>query len=175
MANFNLNKVILGGRLTANPELKQTPSGTMVLSFSIAVNRKYVPKNEDGTSGQAQADFINCVAWRQQAEFISRYFHKGSSICVVGNIQTRNYTDQQGNKRYVTEVVVDEVYFVDSKSENPGFNQGYGQPGAQAYMPSAYEPQYSTPSASDSGARNAAQNGQAPQFEVLSDDDELPF
>lgn len=173
MANFNLNKVILGGRLTQNPELKQTTSGIMVLTFSIAVNRKYAPKNEDGSVGQAQADFINCVAWRQQAEFISRYFHKGSSICIVGNIQTRTYTDQQGAKRYVTEVVVDEAYFVDSKNENTGFNQG----GAQAYMPSAYaEPQYSTPAgqAPDAGPK-PVQNGQAPQFEVLSDDDELPF
>ena len=89
MANFNLNKVILGGRLTAEPELKQTPSGVMVLSFSIAVNRAYRSKADDGQMGQQQADFINCVAWRERAEFIARYFHKGSSICVAGQIQTR--------------------------------------------------------------------------------------
>ena len=99
MANFNLNKVILGGRLTANPELKQTPSGVMVLSFGIAVNRRFASRTEDGQMGQTQADFINCTAWRQTAEFISRYFHKGSSICIVGQIQTRSWTDQQGNKR----------------------------------------------------------------------------
>ena len=130
MANFNLNKVILGGRLTANPELRQTPSGVMVLTFGIAVNRNYRSRNEDGSMGQPQADFINCVAWRERAEFISKYFHKGSSICVIGSIQTRTYNDQQGNKRYVTEVVVDNTYFVDSKSDNLG-----SQPSAQAYMP----------------------------------------
>lgn len=168
MANFNLNKVILGGRLTANPELRQTPSGVMVLTFGIAVNRNYRSRNEDGSMGQPQADFINCVAWRERAEFISKYFHKGSSICVIGSIQTRTYNDQQGNKRYATEVVVDDTYFVDSKSENLG-----SQPSAQAYMPSGYgDAPYSTPQA---GQAPAPQNGQAPQFEVLSDDDELPF
>ena len=176
MANFNFNKVILGGRITQNPELKQTQSGIMVLSFSIAVNRR-PSRNEDGTSNQPQADFINCVAWRQQAEFISRYFHKGSSICVIGSIQTRNYTDQQGNKRYVTEVVVDEANFVDSKNENQGFGGGQG-----AYMPSAYDPAFATPY-SPSGAapaqsqapKPASSDGGQPQFEVLSGDEELPF
>lgn len=168
MANFNLNKVILGGRLTANPELRQTPSGVMVLTFGIAVNRNYRSRNEDGSMGQPQADFINCVAWRERAEFISKYFHKGSSICVIGSIQTRTYNDQQGNKRYATDVVVDDTYFVDSKSENLG-----SQPSAQAYMPSGYgDAPYSTPQA---GQAPASQSGQAPQFEVLSDDDELPF
>ena len=174
MANFNLNKVILGGRLTQNPELKQTQSRIMVLSFTIAVNRRFASKNEDGSAGQPQADFINCVAWRQQAEFISRYFHKGSCICIVGSIQTRTYNDQQGNKRYATDVVVDEAYFVDSKGENQGgFNQGYSQPAGQGgYMPSTYsEPQYSTPA----GQAPAQQNGQAPQFEVLDGEDDLPF
>ena len=172
MANFNLNKVILGGRLTAEPELKQTPSGVMVLSFSIAVNRAYRSKSDDGQMGQQQADFINCVAWRERAEFIARYFHKGSSICVAGQIQTRTWNDQQGNKRYATEVVVDETFFVDSKSENPG--GGYQQAGAQAYMPSAYSapaPQYATPA----GQAPASQGGAAPQFVVLENDDELPF
>lgn len=172
MANFNLNKVILGGRITANPELKQTPSGIMVTTFSIAVNRNYRSKNEDGSLNQ-QTDFINCVAWRQQAEFISRYFRKGSSICVIGSIQVRNFTDQQGNKRTATEVVVDEVNFVDSKSDNQGYMSSGTPTGVQpnAYMPSAYnEPQYSTHT-----GNTPASNGQAPQFEVLSDDDELPF
>ncbi len=170
MANFNLNKVILGGRMTAEPELKQTPSGVMVLSFSIAVNRAYRAKTDDGQPAQQQADFINCVAWRERAEFISRYFHKGSSICIAGQIQTRTWNDQQGNKRYATEVVVDEAYFVDSKGDNPS---GYQQGGA-AYMPSAYNasaPQYATPA----GQAPASQGGVAPQFEVLDGDDELPF
>ena len=174
MANFNLNKVILGGRLTQNPELKQTQSGVMVLSFSIAVNRRFASKNEDGSRSQPEADFINCVAWRQQAEFISRYFHKGSCICIVGNIQTRSYNDQQGNKRYVTEVVVDESYFVDSKNENQGgFDQGYNQGYAPQNYGSAPQPQYSTPAAQPT-APAAQQNG-APQFELIDTEDELPF
>ncbi len=178
MANFNFNKVILGGRLTQNPELKQTPSGVFVLSFSIAVNRKYSSKNEDGSIGQSQADFINCVAWRNQAEFISRYFHKGSSICVVGNIQTRSYNDQQGNKRNVTEVVVDEAMFVDSKNENQGgFNQSFAPTQGGGYMPSSYnnEPQYSTPAGAAQSSAPAQQSGTTPQFEVLEGEDELPF
>ena len=109
MANFNFNKVILGGRLTADPELKTTTNGNVVTSFSIAVTRRFA-KSSDGQSNQ-QSDFINCVAWRQQAEFITRYFKKGSSICITGSLQTRTWTDQQNNKRYVTEVVVDEVNF----------------------------------------------------------------
>ena len=178
MANFNLNKVILGGRLTQNPELKQTPSGIMVLRFGVAVNRRFGSKNEDGTTNQPQADFINCVAWRQQAEFISRYFRKGSSICVVGSIQTHSYTDQQGAKRTSTEVQVDEAYFVDAKGENQGgFDQGYSQQGQGGYMPSSYnsapQPQYSTP-AGQKGAP-AAQNSAAPQFELIDAEDELPF
>ncbi len=176
MANFNLNKVILGGRLTAAPELKQTPSGVMVTSFSIAVNRRFQSKGEDGQTAN-QADFINVTAWRQTAEFVCKYFRKGSSICIVGSIQTRSWTDQQGAKRYATEVVADEAYFVDAKGENTGFNQGYSQPGAQPYMPSAYtEPQYSTPAAAPAPQQPAApQTGAAPQFEVLNEDDELPF
>ena len=111
MANLNLNKVILGGRLTADVELKGTPSGASVCSFSLAVNRKYSKDSE------AQTDFINCVAWRNTAEFISKYFKKGSSLCVVGSVQTRNWTDNNGQKRYATEIVVDEAMFVDSKTE----------------------------------------------------------
>ena len=89
MANLNLNKVILGGRLTADPELKQTASGTPVTAFSVAVSRKYAAKAENGTPTQPTADFINCVAWRATAEFICRYFHKGSSICVTAGQQVK--------------------------------------------------------------------------------------
>lgn len=109
MANFNLNKVILGGRLTSDVELKQTQSGVFVTQFSIAVNRK---------GKDAQTDFIDIVAWRQTAEFISKYFKKGSSICIVGSIQKREYRDKNGSKRYATEVVADEANFVDSKSDS---------------------------------------------------------
>jgi single-strand DNA-binding protein len=108
MASFNFNKSILGGRLTSDMELKQTNNGIPVCQFTVAVTRK---------ANREESDFINCVAWRQTAEFISKYFRKGSSICVTGAIQTRNWTDNNGNKRYATEVIVDEANFVDSKSE----------------------------------------------------------
>lgn len=112
MANFNFNKVILGGRLTADVELKTTPSGISVCTFSIAVNRKVAKDQEQ------KADFITCTAWRQTAEFISRYFKKGSSICIVGNLQRRELTNNVGQKQYATEVVVDEAMFVDSRGDN---------------------------------------------------------
>ena len=111
MANFNFNKVILGGRLTADPELKTTQSGTTVTTFSVAVNRKVAKDQEQKT------DFITCVAWRQTAEFIARYFRKGSCICVTGSLQQRQWQDKDGNKRYATEVIVDEANFVDGKRD----------------------------------------------------------
>ena len=111
MSNFNLNKVILGGRLTSDVEVKQTQSGVAVCSFSLAVNRRY------SKEGQQETDFISCTAWRNTAEFIGRYFGKGSAICIVGNIQTRSWQDQNGQKRYATEVIVDEAMFVDGKND----------------------------------------------------------
>ena len=157
MANFNFNKVIPGGRLTADPELRQNPSGVPVTSFSIAVNRRY-SKN----SSQPQADFFNVVAWRANAEFISRYFRKGNSICIVGTIQNNNWTDQQGQKRYTTEIIVDEAHFVDSKGDvSP---ESARQSSGTQYTPDSYSaPGYS------SDASNA------PRFEDMSNDDDLPF
>lgn len=114
--SLNINKVVLGGRLTADPELKQTPNGVSVTSFTIAVDRNFRGKSDSGPS----ADFISVVAWRQTAEFITRYFSKGSPICVAGSIQTRTWQDQNGNKRYATEVVADEAYFVEGKAANSG-------------------------------------------------------
>ena len=87
MANFNLNKVILGGRVVADPELKQTPSGVSVVRIRLAVNRRFSSRNAE--QSEPQADFFDVVAWRQQAEFVAKYFRKGSSMCVVGSIQTR--------------------------------------------------------------------------------------
>ena len=110
MANLNLNKVILGGRLTADVELKQTQSGVSVCQCNMAVNRRFSKEGEQST------DFISVVAWRNTAEFISKYFHKGSSLCIVGSIQTRSWTDKNGQKRFATDVVADEAMFVDSKS-----------------------------------------------------------
>ena len=112
MANLNINKVILGGRITNELELKQTQSGIATIIFSMAIQRK---------SNNQESDFINCRAWRNTAEFISKYFKKGNSICVVGALQNREWQDKQGNKRTSTEVIVDEAYFVDSKNENSGF------------------------------------------------------
>ena len=155
MSSLNLNKVVLCGRLTADPELKQTTSGIAVVTFTLAVNRRYQSKAADGAQAQ-QADFINVVAWRQTAEFISRYFRKGSALCITGSIQTRSWQDQQGQKRYATEVVADEAMFVDSKNE--------GGAGAQF---GGSDP-YSAPSYSSAPAS-------APKFEELKTDDDLPF
>ena len=109
---FNL--VVLTGRLTADPELKTTPNGVPVTTFSIAVNRNYRAGEEQ------QTDFINIVAWRQRAEFISKYFTKGSMIGIEGSIQTRRYTDKNGNNRTAFEVVANNVQFVESKRDSAG-------------------------------------------------------
>ena len=150
MANLNLNKVILGGRLTSDLELKTTPSGVTVTTFSLAVNRKYSGKGEE-----QQTDFINVTAWRGTAEFITKYFRKGSSICIVGSIQTRSWTDNNGNKRFATDVIADEAMFVDSKSENSTASAQPTYP--QSYMPDSYAPP------------------DAPNLEPIGDDEDLPF
>ena len=106
-----LNRVILMGRFTREPELKSTPQGVSTCSFSLAVDRDFVREGEE-----RKADFINCVAWRSTAEFISKYFSKGSMVAVEGSIQTRSW-DDDGKKRYATEVVVSQVYFADSKKD----------------------------------------------------------
>lgn len=158
MANFNFNKIILGGRLTADPELKTTPSGISVTTFSIAVNKR-VKEGEE-----AQADFFNVTAWRQTAEFITRYFRKASSICVVGELHNRSWVDQQGQKRYATEIVASEAFFVDAKSEapqsavQPPKAQAYAPPASTPYVPEAYQTSMTMPG-----------------FSTLPDDEELPF
>ncbi len=152
MANLNLNKVILCGRLTGNPELKTTQSGISVVSFTLAVNRRY--RSSDTNAQQPQADFINLVAWRQTAEFIARYFRKGSALCVTGSIQTRRWTDQQGQTRYATEVIVDEAMFVDSRSESGSRDSA---------IDGGYAPEpFATPGAAES-------------FNVIDNNDDLPF
>lgn len=107
-----LNKVIVMGRLVRDPELRRTNSGTAVASFTIACDRDFKP---DG--GEREADFIECVAWRNTAEFVSKYFTKGRMAVVSGRLQTRNWTDKEGNKRKATEIVAESVYFGDSKRE----------------------------------------------------------
>ena len=138
------------GRLTYEPELRITPSGVSVLRFQVACDRNY---QRQGT--ERQADFIDCVAWRQTAEFISRYFHKGSMIAVEGSIQTSNYTDKNGNKRILVEVVANNVSFCGSRSET-----GTGAVPEQAYSQPA--PSYSSADNSDFE-------------EIVDDDDDLPF
>lgn len=142
------NRVILVGNLVADPELKTTPNGISVTRFRIAVNRRYNRAGE-----QPQTDFFDITAWRQTAEFISRFFTKGRPILVSGTLQNRNWTDNNNVKHYSVEIVADEVSFVDRKS-------GDGMPGQPMAQNTA--PTYSTPTA-DSG------------FEDLSADDELPF
>lgn len=144
MANLNLNKVILGGRISTDLELKQTTSGTSVITFSIAVNRRGTKQGE-----QQQADFIEVKAWKQTAEFVSRYFRKGSSICIVGELKTDSWLDQQSNqKKYKTYVNASEAMFVDSKNDD-----GAGQNDYNAYGSTA----------------------PAPQFEDVKEDEDLPF
>lgn len=108
-----INMVALMGRLTYSPELKSTPNGLSVIRFQLAVDRTYQAKGQE-----RQADFIDCVAWRQTAEFISRYFHKGSMIAIEGTVQTSNYTDKNGNNRKQTEVLANNVSFCGSKNES---------------------------------------------------------
>ena len=135
------NKVILVGNMTADPELKQTQSGLSISSFSIAVNRRF------SKDGEQACDFINIVAWKQQAEFVTRYFKKGQAILVCGQLQTRTWTDNQGQKRYATEVVADEVTFAGNSSNNTE---------DKPYVPSAY-----------------TSNNQ--NFEEITTDGSLPF
>jgi single-strand DNA-binding protein len=154
MSNLNLNKVVLAGRLTAEPELKQTNTGIPVVSVNLAVNRR---RARTGDQNEQQTDFITIVAWRQTAEFISKYFRKGSAICVTGSIQTRTWTDQQGQKRYSTEVVVDDAMFVDSRNESGDMGSGY------------------TTDAYGSAPSYSSNVGTAPNFEEHNTDDDLPF
>ena len=155
-----LNHITIMGRLTRDPELRRTGTGTAVASFTVAVDRDF--GNRDG--GERETDFIDCVAWRQTGEFVSKYFTKGSMIVVSGRLQIRNWNDKDGNKRRTAEVVADNVYFGESKRSNEGgsYNSGNSYGGNYGSAP-AYGG-YSAPSAS------------ASDFAMLSDDDaQLPF
>ena len=145
-----INKVVLMGNITADPELKQTQSGQSVTTFGLAVNRRY---QKDGNT---ECDFINCVAWKERAEFVSRYFKKGSSIIVCGSIQTRSYTTQTGERRTAFEVLADEVSFGANKSDDKAATPMMPIPGTTAQIPTAY-------------------GGNGTQFEEIADDKDLPF
>lgn len=151
MANFN--KVILIGRLTADPELKTTTSGIPVTSFSIAVGRRYAKETDE-----VKADFINIVCWRKSAEFVARYFNKGKSILVEGQLQSRSYTANDGSKRYVTEVVADNVSFVESANASRDRQEGTYYGGAPIASSSQEPPRVSEAN-----------------FEELAAEDDLPF
>lgn len=125
-----VNCAILMGRLTKDPELRTTQSGTSVTSFTVAVDRDYVRQGEE-----RQTDFINVVSWRQTAEFVSRYFQKGSMISVQGSIQTRNYEDKHGNKRTAVEVIADKVSFCGSKAESGNSAPENAQVTASDFIP----------------------------------------
>ena len=153
--SLNLNKVILAGRLTADPELKQTPSGVSLVTFSLAVNRRF--SSRDGQSQQPEADFFRITAWRNTAEFIAKYFKKGSAICICGSIQNRTWTDQNGQKRYMTDIIAEEANFVESRNAQDGM-PGMGSSDA-----------YSTP------AYSSPMQNNAPKFEEIKTDDDLPF
>jgi single-strand DNA-binding protein len=139
------------GRLVADPELRTTTSGISVTSFTVAVDRRYVKAGEE-----KQTDFIDVVAWRQTADFVTRFFRKGSMIAIQGSIQTRLYEDKNGNKRKAFEIVADNVSFCGSKAESGGSN--YESAATPASTPA---PSFST--------------GNIGDFEEISDDDELPF
>lgn len=146
-----MNSVCLLGRLTATPEQKTTTNGVSVTSFTVAVDRTYQPKG-----AERQTDFINCVAWRNTAEFICRYFQKGQRIALQGSLQSRSYTDKSGNNRTVFEVVVDNAFFAESKS-------GAAAPRTDSQVPTYNEaaPAFSTAASGD--------------FEEIVTDDDLPF
>ena len=151
-----LNKVILSGRLTRDIEIKTTPNGTAVTQFSLAVERSFAKQGEE-----RQTDFITCVAWGKTAEFIGRYFGKGRSIVILGQLRTRTYDDKNGTKHYVTEVYVDEAQFT--------FEPKTAQEGSQtAYAPQGYNYTPAPPASPQTGA-------QTPQraykdFEIFSDE-----
>ena len=159
-----LNRIILMGRLTRDPELRRTGSGTAVTSFSLAVDRDFKSQ-----SGEKETDFIDIVAWRSTAEFVSKYFTKGRMAVVTGRLQIRNWQDKEGNKRRSAEVVADNVYFGDSKRDSAdggSFNQSQGYAQSFNQVP-PQQPAYQAP-----------QNVSAApsDFSMLSDDDpDLPF
>ena len=149
-----LNHIVLMGRLTRDPELRHTGSGTSVASFSIAVDRDFGGNRE---TGEKETDFIDIVAWRNTAEFVSKYFTKGRMAVVSGRLQIRNWTDKEGNKRRSAEVVADNVYFGDSRRD--------GDSAGGSFAPPPFETQAPAP---------AAPAGD--EFSVLAEDDgNLPF
>lgn len=159
-----INKVVLVGRLTSDPEVRQTQTGKSVVSFTVACNRPYQ------RNGERIADFINCVAWRQTAEFIGKYFRKGSAIGLDGSIQTRRYQDKNGNNRTAVEVLAENVTFVESKNAAANYNSQPSNDFSDYNNNNNNEP---TPS-QESGSVNYS-SGSVDDFEELESDMDLPF
>lgn len=151
-----LNVVAIMGRLVADPELRTTTQGHSVCSFRIACDRSYVQQGQE-----RQSDFIDIVAWRQQADFVSKYFHKGSMIAVEGSLQTRQYQDKQGSKRTAVEVVANNISFAGTKRQDGKNAPSYEQQTA-SYVEQAK-------------AQTGFAQGSADDFAVISDNDDLPF
>lgn len=163
-----LNRTIIMGRLTRDPELRHTQSGTPVASFSLAVERDF----KDKQTGEKVTDFFDVVAWRNSAEFVSRFFTKGRMAVVEGRLQNRDWQDRDGNKRCSTEIIADNVYFGDSKrdGEGPPQQQGYGGYGGYGGQPGGYAPQAAGYGGPPPGGYPAS------DFTELDEDDgELPF
>ena len=166
-----LNHITIMGRLVRDPELRRTGTGVAVASFRVAVDRDFAPK--DG--GERKADFIDCVAWRQTGEFISKYFTKGRMIIVDGRLEMRDWTDKDGNKRTSAEVVVANAYFGDSKRDSESGNSSYGGNtyGGNSYGGNSYSAPAPAPSY---GGYAAPASAPASDFAMLEDDDaQLPF
>ena len=172
-----LNHIVIMGRLTRDPELRRTGSGVAVASFSVAVDRDF-GRNENG---EKETDFIDCVAWRNTAEFVSKYATKGRMVVVSGRLQIRSWTDKDGNKRRTAEVVADNVYFGDSRRDNDNGGNAYG---GNTYGGNSYgnnnnyggsNNAYSAPAPSY-GGYTAPASAPASDFAMLEDDDaQLPF
>ena len=171
-----MNKVILIGRLTADPELRQTQSGISSCRFTVAVDRRFADKN----TGERQADFISCTAWRQTAEFVSRYFNKGKLICVEGTLRNNNYQDKNHPDvtHYTTDVQVDNVEFVGGKGESGGNGGGYNNGGYNAPQ-NNYNNNYSAPPQQAAPQQPAANDsmsyGNLSDFEEILSDGDVPF
>ena len=162
-----LNHITIMGRLTRDPELRRTGSGVAVASFTVAVDRDF--GGRDG--GEKETDFIDCVAWRQTGEFVSKYFTKGRMIVVSGRLQIRSWTDKDGNKRRTAEVVADNCYFGDSKRDSEGGSSF----GGNTYGGNSYG-SYGAPSGNNYGGYSAPAGAPASDFAMLDDDDaQLPF
>ena len=169
-----LNHIVIMGRLVRDPELRRTGTGVAVASFRVAVDRDFAPK--DG--GERKADFIDCVAWRQTGEFISKYFTKGRMIIVDGRLEMRDWTDKDGNKRTSAEIVVANAYFGDSKRDGDSGNSSYGgnaYGGSNSYGSAGSYGSASAPAPSF-GGYSAPASAPASDFAMLEDDDaQLPF